>query len=73
MMRLKNSLEAFSHESLRGIKTKRISYWDSFIWATIKINQIQFILTEDMINPPEIKGVKYLNPLLDKFDIYEYL
>ena len=72
-MRLKNSLEAFSHESLRGIKTKRISYWNSIIWATAKINQIPFILIEDVINRPDIEGGKYLNPLLDKFDIYEYL
>ena len=34
-------------EAVRGLQRHRLSYWDSLIWATAKLNDVPNVLSED--------------------------
>lgn len=55
-------------EALRGANRYQIHYYDALIWATAKLNQIPFILTEDAEHNRNLEGVTYLNPFHQDFD-----
>jgi predicted nucleic acid-binding protein len=51
-------------EAVRGVREHKLSFWDAMIWATAKMNQILFILSEDFSNNSFIEGVRFLNPFI---------
>lgn len=55
-------------EALRGTQDYQISFWDAQIWATAKLNQIQFIYSEDFATNATIEGVKFINPLVGELE-----
>ena len=55
-------------EGLRGRREHQLSYWDSFMWAVAKLNDIPYILSEDGQHRRLVDGVRYLNPFHDDFE-----
>lgn len=55
-------------EAGRGVIQHQMSIWDALIWATAKLNQVSFILTEDGVHGRRLEGVRYLNPFDPSFD-----
>lgn len=55
-------------EAVRGSNRYQIHYYDALIWATAKLNQIPFILTEDAEHNRNLEGVTYINPFHPDFD-----
>jgi len=49
-------------EGARGVMDHRLSFWDSLIWATARMNQIPAILSEDFSHNLVIEGVRFINP-----------
>ena len=56
-------------EAARGAAEHQMSYWDAQVWATAKLNQIPYILTENMQGHETLEGVRFLNPLSRDFDL----
>jgi predicted nucleic acid-binding protein len=55
--------EAIIIEALRGVKVHHLSFWDSMIWATAKLNQVGIVLCEDFSTNSVIEGIRFVNPL----------
>lgn len=53
-------------EAVRGVRDHRLSYWDSLIWATAKMNQIPTVLSEDFSHNSALEGVRFTNPFKRK-------
>jgi predicted nucleic acid-binding protein len=53
-------------EAVRGVRDHRLSYWDSLIWATAKMNQIPTVVSEDFSHNSVIEGVRFTNPFKRK-------
>jgi predicted nucleic acid-binding protein len=51
------------------VRRYEISYWDALIVATASLNQIAFVLSEDMQDGQIIEGVRIVNPLVPDFDL----
>ena len=49
-------------EAARGVRQHQLSYWDSLIWATARLNQIQVVLSEDFNQGHSLEGVAFINP-----------
>lgn len=49
-------------EAARGVKDNQLSFWDSLIWATARMNQIPAILSEDFLHNSVVEGVRFINP-----------
>ncbi len=56
-------------EALRGVETYSFGFWDAQIWATARLNQISEIYSEDFNVGAVIEGVRFTNPLLEKFSL----
>jgi predicted nucleic acid-binding protein len=56
-------------EATRAVREHRMSYWDAQVWATAKLNQIPYVLSEDLQGWGELEGVRFVNPLADGFDL----
>jgi predicted nucleic acid-binding protein len=56
-------------EALRGTVRHGFPYWDAQLWATARLNQIPFVLSEDFSDGSEVEGVRFMNPFADAFDI----
>lgn len=56
-------------EAVRGLQRYRLSYWDSLIWATAKLNGVPNILSEDFSDGALLEGVRFLNPFVEAFDL----
>ena len=52
-------------EAARGVRQHQLSYWDSLIWATARLNQIQVVLSEDFNQGHSLEGVAFINPFTD--------
>lgn len=52
-------------EAIRGVREHGFSYWDSQIWASARLNQIPFVISEDF-GRSFIEGVRYLDPFKTK-------
>ncbi len=53
-------------EAVRCVRDHRLSYWDSLIWATAKMNQIPTVLSEDFSHNLVLEGVRFTNPFKRK-------
>jgi predicted nucleic acid-binding protein len=51
-------------EAAKGVYEHKFSFWDSQIWATARLNQINCILSEDFSHDSIIEGVRFFNPFL---------
>ncbi|MGE5750506.1 MAG: PIN domain-containing protein [Nitrospirota bacterium] len=49
-------------EAARGVKDHQLSFWDSLIWATARMNQIPAILSQDFSHNSVVEGVRFINP-----------
>jgi predicted nucleic acid-binding protein len=56
-------------EAVRGVLFHQLSYYDSLIWATAKLNQLTNILTEDGQHGRLIEGVRYWDPFDSEFRV----
>jgi predicted nucleic acid-binding protein len=56
-------------EAVRGVISHKLSYYDSLIWATARLNQMTSLVTEDGQHNRLIEGVRYLNPFHPDFDL----
>ncbi len=56
-------------EGCRGAVQYQRSLWDALIWATAKLNQVPYVLTEDAEHGSSLEGVRFLNPFSPNFDI----
>jgi len=55
-------------EGCRIASEHSVSVWDSLIWAVAKLNQVPYVLTEDMQHGRYIEGVTFHNPFVPEFD-----
>jgi predicted nucleic acid-binding protein len=56
-------------EALRGATTHRMAYWDAQLWGTARLNQVPVIFSEDFNTGALTEGVRFVNPLKDRFDL----
>jgi len=49
-------------EAIRGVHDHRLHYWDAQLWASAKLNQVPFIVTEDLPSADNIEGVRFIDP-----------
>ena len=49
-------------EAIRGVQDYQLHYWDAQLWAAAKLNQIPFIVSEDLPSSDSLEGVKYIDP-----------
>ncbi len=56
-------------EAVRGVNDHQFAYWDAQIWATARLNQIPWILSEDFTDGAVVEGVRFQNPFLPAFDL----
>ncbi len=60
-------------EAIRGVRDHQLAYWDAQIWATARLNQIPFVLSEDFSAGTVLEGVRFVNPFADDFDLDAWL
>lgn len=56
-------------EASRAVRTYQLSFWDAQIWATAKLNQVEYIFSEDFQSGISLEGIQVINPLLLDFEI----
>jgi len=56
-------------EAIRGLQRYSLSYWDSLIWATAKLNGVPNVLSEDFSDGALLDGVRFLNPFASTFNV----
>jgi predicted nucleic acid-binding protein len=60
---------AIALDACRAAGSYQLSIWDALVWATAKLNQVPFVLTEDFKDGMLLEGVRFLNPLVKTFDL----
>jgi len=58
-------------EAMRAVSQYQLSYWDAQVWASAKLNQVPFIISEDVPGQNPLETVTYLNPFVTDFNINE--
>jgi predicted nucleic acid-binding protein len=56
-------------EAIRGVREHRFAFWDAQVWATALLNQIPLVLSEDFKDGLTIEGIRFLNPLSQRFHV----
>ena len=56
-------------EAVLGLQRHQLSYWDSLILATAKLNGVPNVLSEDFSDGVLLEGVRFLNPFAETFDL----
>lgn len=56
-------------EGCRAASQHSLSVWDALIWAVAKLNQVPYVLTEDMQHGRFLEGVRFQNPFVAEFDL----
>jgi predicted nucleic acid-binding protein len=56
-------------EAARATAEHQMSYWDAQVWATAKLNQIPFVLSEDLQGWESLEGVRFLNSFAGGFSL----
>jgi predicted nucleic acid-binding protein len=64
---------AVIREAARGVRDHQLQYYDAQMWAVAKLNQIPIVLTEDIPSSGAIEGIRFVNPLADKFVMEEWI
>jgi predicted nucleic acid-binding protein len=60
-------------EAARGVRDYSMAYYDAQIWATARLNQIPYILSEDFQDGMVLEGVTFINPFSPHFDLSRWL
>ena len=60
-------------EAARGVRDHGLSYYDSQMWATARLNQIPVIFSEDFQDGQVLEGVRFANPFTASFDVDAWL
>jgi len=60
-------------EAMRAVSQYQMSYWDAQIWASAKLSQVPFILSEDVPGQNPLETVTYLNSFVADFNINEII
>jgi predicted nucleic acid-binding protein len=60
-------------EGIRGVREHQFSLWDGQIWAAARLNQITVVFSEDFSVGSVIEGVRFVNPLVENFQIEEWV
>jgi predicted nucleic acid-binding protein len=60
-------------ETMRAVSQYHMSYWDAQIWASAKLNQVPFVISEDVPGQNPLETVTYLNPFVTDFNISDIL
>lgn len=60
---------AVALEACRGSSAHRLALWDAVVWASAKLNQLPYVLTEDAEHGRALESVTYLNPFDPRFEI----
>ena len=55
--------------AVNGTRRYQISYWDSLIWAAVKLNGVPYVLSEDFSHGQTLDGVTFLNPFTPGFTL----
>ncbi|MEX2247796.1 MAG: PIN domain-containing protein [Dehalococcoidia bacterium] len=55
--------------AIRATRRHGLSYWDALVWATARLHEARFILTEDFSDGARIEGIQYVNPFTRQFDL----
>jgi predicted nucleic acid-binding protein len=56
-------------EACRGAGAHRVTVWDGLVWATAKLNRLNYVVTEDFEHGSSLEGVMFLNPFDRRFDL----
>ncbi|GAB4323896.1 MAG: PIN domain nuclease [Dehalococcoidia bacterium] len=56
-------------EAARAVRQYQMAYWDALVWSSAKLNQVAYVLTEDLTDGTLIENVRFVNPLSDSFDL----
>ena len=59
-------------EATRGVRDRKLSYYDAQIGAYARLNQIPAIFTEDFQDGQILEGIRFVNPFVDKFMLDEW-
>ena len=59
-------------EAARAVRDHGMSYWDAQVWATAKLNQIPYVLSEDLQGWATLEAVRFLNPIAKGFDLTRF-
>jgi predicted nucleic acid-binding protein len=60
-------------EAIRGARAHQLSYYDAQIWAAARMNQMAFIFSEDFQDGLSLDGVKFVNPVSNRFKLEEWI
>jgi predicted nucleic acid-binding protein len=61
--------QAIVLEAARAARDHQMSYWDAQVWATAKLNQIPYVLSEDLQGWDRLEGVRFVNPFARGFEL----
>ena len=64
MWRVLDLTPAIALEAAAGVRDHRMSYWDAQIWATARLNQLPFVLSEDFQDGMVLGEVRVMDPFL---------
>lgn len=53
-------------EALRGVRDHRLSYFDAQMWAAARLNEVPFLVTENMASGATLDGVSIIDPFTVK-------
>lgn len=56
-------------EGCRGSAQHQLAIWDALIWAVAKLNEVPYVLTEDIEHDRSLEGVRFLDPFSPRFDL----
>jgi predicted nucleic acid-binding protein len=60
-------------EAARGVRDHQFSFWDAQIWATARLNQIPVVFSEDFSTGTVVEGVRFVDPLVEAFQLEEWV
>jgi predicted nucleic acid-binding protein len=60
-------------EAVCGMRDHGLSYCDSQVWATLRLNQIPMVLSEDFQDGQILEGVRFVNPFTMDFDLEAWI
>ena len=55
-------------EAVRGVRERKLAYYDAQIWAVAKLGQIPCVLSEDFADESVLEGVTFVNPFAPRLD-----
>jgi predicted nucleic acid-binding protein len=60
-------------EAIRGVRERKMSYYDAQIWASARLNQIPTVFSEDFASGSTVEGVTFINPFDRDFALTDWV